>query len=81
MTEVVRELATYRLDRGWGVPQLAADMKAAGWPISERTLYTVLDSPKLRPRPVTLHFIRKYVQREKDAGRLPWRGEQGRAIA
>jgi hypothetical protein len=81
MTTAVRELARYRLDRGWTLQELADQMKAAGWPVPMRTLHTALTKSRLRPRPLTMHAIERFVEEEKAAGRLPWDVKRQRAIA
>jgi hypothetical protein len=72
MLAELEELSTYRLDRKLTFRELAAEMTAAGFEMPYRTLHTVLSNGNITPHETTLHQIRRFVEYERSAGRLPW---------
>lgn len=71
----LEELATYRLDRQLTFLELEAAMAAAGYPLPMRTLHRALTDADQTPHELTLHQVRRFVEHERDAGRLPHRAD------
>lgn len=69
------ELATYRLDRNLSFAELAALMTDAGFPMTMRTLHRALTDDDQTPLETTLHQVKRFVEHERDAGRLPHRAD------
>ena len=75
------DLAEYRLDWRLSFPQLAELMGKAGFAISHTSLHGAITGKNGFPRELTLHPIRKFVEHERAAGRLPWTREAAEAAA
>lgn len=69
LTEFV-ELRSLRLDRGWTYRKLAEEInKVSPTKISVSSLHGLLNDPRQVPNELTLHGIRKFLQRVKGRAR------------